>query len=27
MYTNCDQVRAEGAGPLYRGERGYNAYL
>ncbi|WP_237748210.1 excalibur calcium-binding domain-containing protein [Nocardia brasiliensis] len=27
IYTNCDQVRAEGAGPLYRGERGYNAYL
>lgn len=26
-YTNCDQVRAEGAGPLHRGEGGYQAFL
>ncbi|WP_312884718.1 excalibur calcium-binding domain-containing protein [Nocardia barduliensis] len=27
IYTNCDQVRAEGAGPLYRGQPGWNAHL
>ncbi|TQM29967.1 excalibur calcium-binding domain-containing protein [Nocardia bhagyanarayanae] len=26
-YANCDQVRAEGAWPLYRGEPGYASYL
>ncbi|MBF6193402.1 excalibur calcium-binding domain-containing protein [Nocardia beijingensis] len=27
IYTDCDQVRAEGAGPLYRGQPGFNAHL
>lgn len=27
IYTDCDQVRAEGAGPLYRGQPGFNARL
>jgi hypothetical protein len=27
IYTDCDQVRAEGAWPLYRGEPGFNAHL
>ncbi|WP_084497792.1 excalibur calcium-binding domain-containing protein [Nocardia amamiensis] len=27
IYTNCDQVRAEGVGPLYRGQPGFNAHL
>ncbi|MFI7001472.1 excalibur calcium-binding domain-containing protein [Nocardia sp. NPDC050175] len=27
IYTDCDQVRAEGAGTLYRGQPGYNSYL
>ncbi|MEU7142227.1 excalibur calcium-binding domain-containing protein [Nocardia sp. NPDC046473] len=27
IYTDCDQVRAEGAGPIYRGQPGYNSYL
>ncbi|WP_169814594.1 excalibur calcium-binding domain-containing protein [Nocardia pseudovaccinii] len=26
-YTDCDQVRAEGKLPLYRGQPGYNPYL
>ncbi|MEV0028714.1 excalibur calcium-binding domain-containing protein [Nocardia sp. NPDC050793] len=26
-YTDCDQVRAEGAWPLYRGQPGYASYL
>ncbi|WP_433757580.1 excalibur calcium-binding domain-containing protein [Nocardia sp. CA-135398] len=26
-YTDCDQVRAEGKLPLYRGQAGYNPYL
>ncbi|WP_245673664.1 excalibur calcium-binding domain-containing protein [Nocardia lijiangensis] len=26
-YANCDQVRAEGAWPLYRGQPGYASYL
>ncbi|WP_330233479.1 excalibur calcium-binding domain-containing protein [Nocardia sp. NBC_00508] len=27
IYTNCDRVRAEGVGPLYRGQPGFNAHL
>ncbi|MFD6155009.1 excalibur calcium-binding domain-containing protein [Nocardia sp. NPDC060256] len=27
IYTDCDQVRAEGVGTLYRGEPGYNSFL
>ncbi|WP_454196355.1 excalibur calcium-binding domain-containing protein [Nocardia sp. Marseille-Q1738] len=27
IYTDCDQVRAEGVGPLYRGQPGFNAHL
>ncbi|MEV6319771.1 excalibur calcium-binding domain-containing protein [Nocardia sp. NPDC051787] len=27
IYTDCDQVRAEGIGPLYRGQPGFNAHL
>ncbi len=27
IYTDCDQVRADGAGPLYRGQPGFNAHL
>ncbi|MEV5833055.1 excalibur calcium-binding domain-containing protein [Nocardia sp. NPDC052112] len=26
-YTDCDQARADGALPLYRGQRGYASYL
>lgn len=27
IYTDCDQVRAEGAGTIYRGDPGYNSFL
>ncbi|MFI6171503.1 excalibur calcium-binding domain-containing protein [Nocardia sp. NPDC051052] len=27
IYTDCDQVRAEGAGPIYRGDPSYNSFL
>ncbi|WP_405160165.1 excalibur calcium-binding domain-containing protein [Nocardia sp. NBC_01499] len=27
IYTDCDQVRAEGAGPIYRGDPRFNANL
>ncbi|MFI6042396.1 excalibur calcium-binding domain-containing protein [Nocardia sp. NPDC051321] len=27
IYTDCDQVRAEGAGTIYRGDPSYNSFL